>query len=73
MPGKSQPPDSILEYRVSLESPNTLTPDELQTITKPKFRRADDYTVAAMTFLKDNVLHEREIKAEDIKPRLFVH
>lgn len=70
-PGKSQLPDSILEYRVNLESPNVLTPDELQAITK--FRRAADYIAAAMIFLKDNVLLEREIKADDIKPRLLGH
>ena len=70
-PGKSQLPDSILEYRVNLESSNALTPDELQAITK--FRRAADYIAAAMIFLKDNVLLERKIKAEDIKPRLLGH
>ena len=70
-PGKSQLPDSILEYHVNLESVNTLTPEELQAITK--YRRAADYIAAAMIFLKDNVLLEREIKPEDIKPRLLGH
>ena len=70
-PGKSQLPDSILEYHVDLDYANTLTPNELQAITK--FRRAADYIAAAMIFLKDNVLLEREIKAEDIKPRLLGH
>ena len=63
-PGKSQLPDSILKYSVNLESSNALTPDELQATTK--FRRAADYIAAAMIFLKDNVLLEREIKADDI-------
>ena len=67
-PGKSQLPDSILKYSVNLESSNALTPDELQATTK--FRRAADYIAAAMIFLKDNVLLECEIKADDIKPRL---
>ena len=62
--GKSQLLDSILEYRVNLESSNALTPDELQATTK--FRRAADYIAAAMIFLKGNVLLEREIKADDI-------
>ena len=70
-PGKSQLPDSILEYHVDLDYANTLTPKELQAITK--FRRAADYIAAAMIFLKDNVLLGREIKAEDIKPRLLGH
>jgi xylulose-5-phosphate/fructose-6-phosphate phosphoketolase len=56
---------------VNLESANVLTPEELQAITK--FRRAADYIAAAMIFLKDNVLLEREIKPEDIKPRLLGH
>jgi len=70
-PGKSQLPDSILEYRVNLESANALTPDELHAISA--YRRAADYIAAAMIFLKDNVLLEREIKHEDIKPRLLGH
>ena len=70
-PGKSQLPDSILEYHVDLDYANALTPNELQAITK--FRRAADYIAAAMIFLEDNVLLEREIKSEDIKPRLLGH
>jgi len=70
-PGKSQLLDSILEHHVNLEYANALTPEELQAITK--FRRAADYIAAAMIFLKDNVLLEREIKSEDIKPRLLGH
>ena len=70
-PGKSQLPDSILEYRVNLESANALSPDELQAISA--YRRAADYIAAAMIFLKDNVLLEREIRHEDIKPRLLGH
>ena len=70
-PGQSQLPDSILEYHVNIEYANALTPEELQAITK--FRRAADYIAAAMISLKDNVLLEREIKPEDIKPRLLGH
>jgi len=70
-PGESQLPDSILEYRVNLDSANALTPDELQAISA--YRRAADYIAAAMIFLKDNVLLEREIEHEDIKPRLLGH
>jgi len=70
-PGKSQLPDSILEYRANFESAGALTPQELQAISA--YRRAADYVAAAMIFLKDNVLLEREIKHEDIKPRLLGH
>ena len=70
-PGKSQLPDSILEYRVNLDTANVLTSEELQAIAK--FRRTADYIAAAMIFLKDNVLLEREIRPEDIKPRLLGH
>ncbi|KAF9649474.1 D-xylulose 5-phosphate/D-fructose 6-phosphate phosphoketolase [Thelephora ganbajun] len=70
-PGKSQLPDSILEYHVNLKFTTALTSEELQAITK--FRRAADYIAAAMIFLKDNVLLEREIKPDDIKPRLLGH
>lgn len=70
-PGKSQLPDSILEYSVNLRRTNVLTTAELQAIAK--FRRTADYIAAAMIFLKDNVLLEREIRPEDIKPRLLGH
>ncbi|KAL1965413.1 hypothetical protein VTN77DRAFT_5850 [Rasamsonia byssochlamydoides] len=36
-----------------------------------KFRRAACYIAAAMIFLQDNVYLERELKPEDIKPRLL--
>ena len=67
-PGKFQPPDSILEYCVSLETPDILTLDELQTTTK-----LHRVAAVAMIFLKDNDLLERDIKAEDIKSKLLVH
>ena len=70
-PGKSQLPDSILEYHINLHPTDVLTEEELQAITK--FRRTADYIAAAMIFLKDNVLLEREIRSEDIKPRLLGH
>ena len=70
-PGNSQLPNSILEYGVNLDIANALTPEELRAVTK--FRRAADYIAAAMIFLKDNVLLEREIRPEDIKPRLLGH
>uniref|UniRef100_A0A093VVR0 Putative phosphoketolase n=1 Tax=Talaromyces marneffei PM1 TaxID=1077442 RepID=A0A093VVR0_TALMA len=38
-----------------------------------KFRRAACYIAAAMIFLQDNVYLKREIKPEDIKPRLLGH
>ena len=46
-------------------------PEDLQAITGP--RCAADYIVVAIFFLKDNVLLEREVKPEGIKPRLLEH
>ena len=50
--------------------------EELQ-ITSPRVRTAmhteiaELMRIAAMIFLKDNVLVERDLQAEDIKPRLL--
>ena len=70
-PGKSQLPDSILNFEVTLDTTKSLTNNEKNAIQK--FRRMANYIAAAMIFLKDNVLLERDLRFEDIKPRLLGH
>lgn len=70
-PDPSQLPDAILDFKVQLNTKNVLSEDELRCIRE--FRNAADYIAAAMIFLKENTLLEREIRAEDIKPRLLGH
>ena len=70
-PGKSQLPDSILNLEVTLDTTNALTYQKKDAIQK--FRRMANYVAAAMIFLKDNVLLERDLRFEDIKPRLLGH
>jgi len=70
-PGKSQLPDSILNLEVTLDTTNSLSKEQKNAIQK--FRRMANYIAAAMIFLKDNVLLERDLKLEDIKPRLLGH
>ncbi|KAI9061053.1 phosphoketolase [Trametes sanguinea] len=70
-PDPSQLPDTILDYRVQLNTQGVLSKEELSAIKQ--FRRAADYVAAAMIFLKDNALVERDITADDIKPRLLGH
>ncbi|KAF7312098.1 D-xylulose 5-phosphate/D-fructose 6-phosphate phosphoketolase [Mycena indigotica] len=64
-------PDSVLELGVQLGVKDYLPPDELKSLKM--FRRAADYIAAAMIFLNHNVLIEREIVPDDIKPRLLGH
>ncbi|KAJ7454731.1 phosphoketolase [Mycena latifolia] len=64
-------PDSILQYSIQLDTKNYLSSEELKAIKM--FRRAADYIAAAMIFLNHNVLVERDITHEDIKPRLLGH
>ena len=70
---KSQLPDSILQLAINLDDAKktVLTGDELAACKA--YRRAANYIAAAMIFLKDNVLLERPVKHEDIKPRLLGH
>ncbi|GJE94524.1 phosphoketolase family protein [Phanerochaete sordida] len=70
-PDPSQLPDEILDFRVQLNTKNVLTDDELRCVRA--YRAAADYIAAAMIFLKENTLVERDIRAEDIKPRLLGH
>lgn len=69
-PDASLLPASLNELKVELDL-NVLSPDEVLDIKR--FRRAADYIAGAMIFLKENVLIERKISADDIKPRLLGH
>ena len=70
-PGKSQLPDSILDFEVNLDITRSLPDGEKNAIQK--FRRMANYIAAAMIFLKDNILLERDLRPEDVKPRLLGH
>ncbi|KAK2463955.1 hypothetical protein APHAL10511_004006 [Amanita phalloides] len=70
-PDPSSLPDDLLGLAVSLDTKNYLSPDDLRSIQM--FRRAANYIAAAMIFLKDNVLLQRQLNFDDIKPRLLGH
>ncbi|KAI0346138.1 D-xylulose 5-phosphate/D-fructose 6-phosphate phosphoketolase [Trametopsis cervina] len=70
-PDASQLPDEILSLKKELNTQNVLSPEELHGIQQ--FRKAADYIAAAMIFLRDNTLLERELTEDDIKPRLLGH
>jgi xylulose-5-phosphate/fructose-6-phosphate phosphoketolase len=67
-PLPSHLPDVIDRLRPKLDS---ITLSEEARNGLIAFRRAADYIAAAMIFLQDNVYLKREIKPEDIKPRLL--
>ncbi|KAJ6630943.1 XFP N-terminal domain-containing protein [Mycena sp. CBHHK59/15] len=67
----SQLPESMLEFSVKLKTKDYLSKEELKAMKM--FRRAADYIAAAMIFLNHNVLVERDITFDDIKPRLLGH
>ncbi|EJD06948.1 phosphoketolase [Fomitiporia mediterranea MF3/22] len=69
-PEKSLLPKEFGALSVKLDL-NVLSQEELNDVKA--FRRAADYIAAAMIFLKDNVLVERKITFDDIKPRLLGH
>ncbi|KAK0193755.1 phosphoketolase [Armillaria mellea] len=71
LPDPSQLSDAFLDFSVKLDTHNYLPADELKAVQK--FRRAADYIAAAMIFLKDNVLCEKALTYENIKPRLLGH
>ncbi|KIJ62782.1 hypothetical protein HYDPIDRAFT_41494 [Hydnomerulius pinastri MD-312] len=70
-PDPSQLPDSMLDYRVQTGTGYVISASELDSVRK--FRRAANYIAAAMIFLKDNVLLERQLTFDDVKPRLLGH
>ncbi|KAH8111230.1 phosphoketolase [Phellopilus nigrolimitatus] len=69
-PDASLLPTSLSALKVELDL-DVLSPGEVDDIKS--FRRAADYVAAAMIFLKDNVLLERKLTHDDIKPRLLGH
>ncbi|TFK49509.1 D-xylulose 5-phosphate/D-fructose 6-phosphate phosphoketolase [Heliocybe sulcata] len=70
-PEASRLPEELLKLRVQLDVTNVLTKDEVESLKR--FRRAANYIAAAMIFLKSNILLEKELSHEDIKPRLLGH
>ena len=68
-PDPSMLPDSLLELRVCPDPTGVLTPDEMKALSL--FQRMGNYMAAAMIYLRDNALLEKELKVEDIKPRLL--
>ncbi|KAH7927923.1 D-xylulose 5-phosphate/D-fructose 6-phosphate phosphoketolase [Leucogyrophana mollusca] len=70
-PDPSHLPDSVLDYGVQIRTAAVLHESELLALKK--FRRAANYIAAAMIFLKDNVLLDRALTFDDIKPRLLGH
>ncbi|KAF6225192.1 hypothetical protein HO133_010389 [Letharia lupina] len=69
-PLPSQIDDHVLQLAVKLDKEKL---DESTYTGLQEFRRAANYIAAAMIFLKDNVLLERDLQFEDIKPRLLGH
>ncbi|KAI4127872.1 MAG: hypothetical protein LQ347_004414 [Umbilicaria vellea] len=69
-PLASHIPEDVLSLSVKLENAKL----DVSTATGlQEFRRAANYIAAAMIFLGDNVLLERELSFDDIKPRLLGH
>lgn len=70
-PLPSHVPEDVAEkLLVKLDKPKL---DEKHNQALAKYRRAANYLAAAMIFLKDNTLVKRDLKFEDIKPRLLGH
>jgi xylulose-5-phosphate/fructose-6-phosphate phosphoketolase len=61
-------PESIHSLSVRDEK-KPLPQDALASIQA--FRRAASYIAAAMIFLKDNVMLEKDLSFDDVKPRLL--
>ncbi|KAK3067418.1 hypothetical protein LTS18_001132, partial [Coniosporium uncinatum] len=69
-PLPSHLPEEVLKLAVQVEK-KTL-PEDVNKSLKA-FRRAALYIAAAMIFLRDNVLVERDLTFDDVKPRLLGH
>ncbi|KAL2423827.1 putative phosphoketolase [Exophiala dermatitidis] len=69
-PPPSNIPDYVSDLLVKLDKP-TLADNTNDLMAK--YRRAANYIAAAMIFLQDNVLLERDLTFDDIKPRLLGH
>jgi xylulose-5-phosphate/fructose-6-phosphate phosphoketolase len=68
-PLASQIPESVLNLSVKLQK-TSLSDADLKGLED--FRRASNYIAAAMIFLSDNALLERDLTHDDIKPRSTV-
>ncbi|KAL6864249.1 D-xylulose 5-phosphate/D-fructose 6-phosphate phosphoketolase [Trichoderma novae-zelandiae] len=69
-PLASHLPDSVDELAAK---PPKAPLSNLDLCSLREFQRAACYIASAMIFLKDNVLLERELRLEDVKPRLLGH
>ncbi|KAI9736973.1 MAG: hypothetical protein M1834_000562 [Cirrosporium novae-zelandiae] len=69
-PKPSHLPEEVLALTIKPEKAKL---DEKTSHGLQAFRRAANYIAAAMIFLHDNVLVERDLKSDDIKPRLLGH
>jgi xylulose-5-phosphate/fructose-6-phosphate phosphoketolase len=67
---RSNVPEYVGQLPLKLDKP-TLSEKTNQALAK--YRRAANYIAAAMIFLQDDVYVKRDIKFEDIKPRLLGH
>jgi xylulose-5-phosphate/fructose-6-phosphate phosphoketolase len=65
-PLASQIPDGVLELPIKLQKIN-INDADLKGLQE--FRRASNFIAAAMIFLSDNSLLERDLTHDDIKPR----
>jgi len=65
-PLASQIPDGVLELSIKLQKIN-INDADLKGLQE--FRRASNFIAAAMIFLSDNSLLERDLTHDDIKPR----
>ncbi|KAI5288706.1 hypothetical protein KEM54_004980 [Ascosphaera aggregata] len=69
-PLRSHLPESVNELAIKL--PRTAL-DDKDHAAIVKYCRAANYIAAAMIFLKDNAYYERDLRFDDIKPRLLGH
>ncbi|KAF2191538.1 D-xylulose 5-phosphate/D-fructose 6-phosphate phosphoketolase, partial [Zopfia rhizophila CBS 207.26] len=73
-PNPGSKPSNIPEEVLSLNVRVQKKPlPENENASLKDFRRAACYIAAAMIFLKDNVLLERDLTFDDVKPRLLGH
>lgn len=61
-------PDLVNTLAVQLEK---IKLSDVDVTALEQFRRASNYIAAAMIFLSDNALVERDLTHDDIKPRLL--
>ncbi|KAK2742384.1 hypothetical protein FQN55_007918 [Onygenales sp. PD_40] len=69
-PVPSHLPASVDQLAVQLQK-TSLSHDVFNSLQK--FQRAANYIAAAMIFLQDNAYLKRDLKSDDIKPRLLGH